>query len=31
MLLSAHPGGGGGGGEGLRVLDLTKEHKLNWA
>ena len=28
------PGRGGGGvlgGEGLRVLDLTKEHKLNWA
>ena len=30
MLLSVHPHPGGGG-EGLRALDLTQEHKLNWA
>ena len=30
MLFSAHPHPGGGG-EGLRDLDLTQEHKLNWA
>lgn len=31
FALSPRLPGRGGRGEGLRVLDLTQEHKLNWA